>query len=357
MIVTTERTRPSIAEEAADWFVANRQGLDAARRRQFTAWLKASPIHVEEYLGIATLAQDLPRAAADPRVSLDALLERARDANDNNVREITPQVRTASGRIPRIHWLPAAAAALGLVGLSFLWWSSDRTTQPRESVTHYAAGHGEQLTQRLADGSVIHLNTDTSVAIRFGMTERRIDLESGQAMFEVAHDAAKPFRVIAGSAQIIDVGTKFDVYMRRGETQITIVEGRVRVSVNPPRGGRRDIPTSKEVTQEPLELTAGQQVRVEPGELSLRASDVDTQRATAWLLRRIVFEQEPLGVVVEEFNRYSNRPLEIQTPALKRLAISGSFAADDVESFVAFLRSLDGVRVEVTATRILVFQT
>jgi transmembrane sensor len=352
MTVTAERTRPSIAEEAADWFVANRQGLDAVQRRQFTAWLKASPVHVEEYLGIAALAQDLPQAAADPRVSLEALLERARDADASNVHEITPRVRTASGRIPRIHWLPAAAAAaLGLVGLSFLWWSTDRTTQPRETVAHYAAGHGEQITQRLPDGSVMHLNTDTSVAIRYGMTERRIDLESGQVMFEVAHDAAMPFRVVAGAAQIVDVGTKFDVYVHRGETLVTVVEGRVRVSMNPPRGERGDIP------QKPLELAAGQQVRVEPGETSLRASEVDTQRATAWLMRRIVFEQEPLGVVAEEFNRYSSRRIEIETPGLKGLAISGSFSADDVESFVAFLRSLDGVRVEVTAKRIRVFQT
>jgi transmembrane sensor len=69
-----------------------------------------------------------------------------------------------------------------------------------------------------------------------------------------------------------------------------------------------------------------------------------------------VFEQEPLGRVAAEFNRYCPKSIEIVTPALRDLQISGVFAIDDTEAFVAFLRSLKGVRVEVTATRIRVWR-
>jgi transmembrane sensor len=65
-----------------------------------------------------------------------------------------------------------------------------------------------------------------------------------------------------------------------------------------------------------------------------------------------VFDQEPLERVAAEFNRYSPTPIEIVTPTLRDLQISGVFATDDTEAFIAFLRSLKGVRVEVTATRI-----
>jgi len=83
---------------------------------------------------------------------------------------------------------------------------------------------------------------------------------------------------------------------------------------------------------------------------------VDSQRTTSWLHRQIVFEREPLARVAAEFNRYARKPIEIATPALKNLEISGVFATDDSEAFVAFLRSLDNVRVEETARVIRVSQ-
>jgi transmembrane sensor len=79
---------------------------------------------------------------------------------------------------------------------------------------------------------------------------------------------------------------------------------------------------------------------------------VDAQRTTAWLRRQIVFDQEPLERVAVEFNRYAPKQIEIATPALGNLEISGAFATDDSEAFIAFLRSLKGVRLEVTTTRI-----
>ena len=83
---------------------------------------------------------------------------------------------------------------------------------------------------------------------------------------------------------------------------------------------------------------------------------VDAQLTTAWLHRQIMFENEPLDRVVSEFNRYAPKPIEIATPALRNLEVSGVFATDNSDALVAFLRSLEGVKVEVTATRILVSQ-
>jgi transmembrane sensor len=69
-----------------------------------------------------------------------------------------------------------------------------------------------------------------------------------------------------------------------------------------------------------------------------------------------VFDHEPLERVAAEFNRYAPKPIEIATPALRTLEISGVFATDDSEAFIAFLRRLKGVRVEVAATHIRVSQ-
>ena len=188
------------------------------------------------------------------------------------------------------------------------------------------------------------------------MLFRSIVLISGQAEFDVFHEAGRSFRVIAGPTEIVDLGTQFDVRLEHDATVITVVEGRVTVGLSPM--SEKSGPTSEKLGANsaqgisPIPLGAGQQIRVSEAEWPAAPVAVDAQRATAWLRRQIVFDHEPLESVAAEYNRYSSKPIEIATPALRGLQISGVFATDDTEAFIAFLRSLKAVRVEVTETRI-----
>jgi transmembrane sensor len=103
-----------------------------------------------------------------------------------------------------------------------------------------------------------------------------------------------------------------------------------------------------------VQLGPDQQLRVVQGEWPAVPIAVDAQRMTSWVRREIVFDHEPLEQVAAEYNRYAPKSIEITTPALRNLTITGSFATDDTDAFIAFLRSLNGVRVRVTATQILV---
>ena len=363
MNVTNDSTRSEsavlkralVAQEAADWFVANSDGLDAQRREEFARWLRESPVHVEEYLAIAHIDRDLPAASADPGVPLGELIERARAAEDTNVRDLASRFDRKRESRPWNLWSYAgvAAAAAGVAAVALLSWSQLRVNPAAVTVAElrYATRHGEQMTQRLSDGSVLHLNTDTSVRVLYGAARREVRIERGQAEFEVVHQASRPFHVIAGSAEVVDVGTTFDVYLRPDATVVTVVEGRVSVGRSP----LLDSPGTPRAPVAPLYVDAGQQVRVVGGEPSSPLS-VDARRVTAWERGQLPFEQTPLEEVVAELNRYGATPIEIETPSLRTLAISGVFAADDTESFIAFLRSLDGVQVEVTATRIRVYR-
>ena len=105
-----------------------------------------------------------------------------------------------------------------------------------------------------------------------------------------------------------------------------------------------------------MQVIAGQQLTVSDGEWPAAPVADDTQRTTSWLHRQIMFENEPLERVASEFNRYAQKPIEITTPALRNLQVSGVFATDNTAAFIAFLRGLRGVHVEVTATRIRVSQ-
>jgi transmembrane sensor len=165
--------------------------------------------------------------------------------------------------------------------------------------------------------------------------------------------------VVAGSAEIVDVGTTFDVYMRPDSTLVTVIDGEVKVSSRPTASSPKSLGvepaqpvSSPKLLNEATPVTAGQQVRVVPGQAPTLPTPVDTRRSSEWLQRRISFKREPLAIVAAEFNRYSVTPIEIVTPALQRLPISGVFRTDDTESFLAFLRTLDGVRVTATPSRI-----
>ena len=348
-----DKTRAAIAEEAGEWFVVNDEGpLNARDSAALTAWLKASPVHIEEFLGISAVANDLKRARIDPEYCLEAILDRARVEEDAPLQALWPRMIEAVRGRPAQRWFPAAVAmaACALLSVGFLlrWNQSptkDSVAPERSAALDFETRHGEQLTQRLADNSVLHLNTDSAVTVRYSTGERLVTLKSGQATFEVAHETKRAFRVNAGPAEVIDLGTKFDVRLDGSSTVVTVVEGRV--SVGPLASGQ-----SRSLG--PVELNADQQIRFADGAWPATPVAVDAERATAWLHREIVFDNEPLERVAAEYNRYAAKPFEIATPALRNLRISGVFATDDTDAFIAFLRSLKGVRVDVTATRVLV---
>jgi transmembrane sensor len=354
-----EQVRAAIAEQAGEWFAVNDEGpLDALDSAALATWLKTSPVHIEEFLGVSAIARDLREARTDPQYSLEAILARARAEEEPTVRALGSRDSIAVRARPSRRWLAGAVAMAASVVLSlglFSWWNSREAAQPplAESITElrFETGHGEQLSRRLADNSVLHLNTDSAVTIRYGKNERLVKLTSGQADFEVAHESIRTFRVLAGSAEVVDIGTQFDVRVEQHSTVVTVVEGRVEVGSSPMLdkfGTSSPQPPPRRF----VELAAGQQVSVTEGEGPTTPVAVDAQSATAWLHRQIVFDHEPLERVAAEYNRYTAKPIEIATPALRKMQISGVFATDDPDAFVAFLRSLQGVRVEVTPTRI-----
>ena len=285
MTSNKEKVRAAIAEQAGEWFVANdEEPLDANDFEALAAWLKTSPVHIEEFLAVSTIARDLKEARTNPEYSLEAILARARIADDTAVRPLWPRVIEAFGRRNPGCWLPAAVvmAAFAVLSLGLvLMWDVRPIQHPLASdditALHFETRHGEQLTRRLADNSVVHLNTDSAVTIRYGKTERLAMIRSGEAEFEIAHEPDRKFRVIAGSAEVVDLGTKFDVRLENDSTVVTVVEGRVAVGASN---------SSQNHAPRFVQLGANQQIRVTEVEGPTIPVTVDAQRTTAWLHRQ-----------------------------------------------------------------------
>jgi transmembrane sensor len=347
--------RNLVAQQGADWFVTNREELAGREREEFAAWLRTSPVHIEEYLAIAAMSQDLREACADWADSVDTLVSQARDTEDPQTELWPGAAKRRARRGFSFPWRAVAASLAGVGLLALGLFTLRETKSTSESLTvddamtlRFVTVHGEQLTRSLPDGSVLHLNTDSAATVRYSKSERAIILTSGEADFEVAHEHDRPFRVFAGAAEAIDLGTQFDVRLERGSTVVTVLEGSVAV-------GRVAMPHEAAGANGPIQfvgLTANQQIRVAQGAWPALPVQVDAQRTGSWMRRQISFEQEPLAQVASELNRYTSKPIVIDTPGLRDLQISGVLATDDIDAFVAFLRSLDGVHVNVTATRI-----
>ena len=340
MNTSEQQIRSAITELAADWYIAHRGGpLPESERGAFLTWLKSSPVHIEEYLGVAALDRILPEVTRHPRIPLEALAAMAREDSSIGVVELLPYLRVSAPetaqRRPTRGFFWQAVAAFGVlcaVVIGVLWVM--RAAPGRDHPVIYQTAHGEQGTWQLPDGSTLRLDSETAVTVHYSSAGRMVELNRGQLWVAVAHGDRRPFHVRAGDAEVLAVGTEFDVYRMRSSTRVTVLQGQVAVSV------------VNAGTQRTLRVRTDQEVQLIDGVLPDAAAPAHRRETTAWLEKKIVFERRPLGEVAEEFNRYNAVPFTIDDPTLRRLPISGAFDVADVDSFAAFLQSLQGVRIE-----------
>jgi transmembrane sensor len=361
MSARDEPFETAVAEQASEWYIRHRNGeLTSTENDEFMAWLQTSPLHVREYLAAAAVSRQLTSAAERLNANSQHLLERARQwlrTNENVIplrpvrTEIPAPVLVVKRRLRIPARLIAGVAVLAIVLGGVGYWS---TTTPGASgwPRVIEVPRGEQRTVQLRDGSVMHLNADTRVRVRYSGNQRLVELEHGQALFSAAHEKVRPFMVRAGGAEVVAIGTQFDVAKRstRDAVTVTVVEGKVAVFERDPlerdsQGGSADRKSTA------TQLSAGQRLRLDPTRPRSGAENIDARVATAWLRRELIFSEERLGDVAEEFSRYGV-PIEIENPALRDYRVSGVFNAYDTESFIAFLRRFGEVEEGGQAIRV-----
>jgi transmembrane sensor len=345
-----------ILDEASAWFVDFRVGdADLKTREAFNAWLCRSPEHIRAYLQIAETYSQLPALKGRPALNVEKLAARA--CSDGNVfpfapvpSELLERAATLKSRgIPNLRRpFMAAAGIVMLAALSFLGYNSLHSST-------YTTGTGEQRQITLDDGSTVLLNARSRLRARFSKHNREIDLLSGQALFDVAKDSARPFTVRSQGVLIRAVGTQFDVYQKKNRTTVTVVEGKVSV-VSTKSAPRSEIVPLDKVSSSPAYLTAGEQAIVSAGSV-LKLKKNATSAATAWTQRRLVFDGTPLTDVADEFNRYNERELTVRGSGAGSFHVSGVYSSMDPASLLRFLKAQPGITVQETETEIIVVAT
>lgn len=331
-----------VAERAADW-LRRLPTADAAERKAFMAWLRESPRHVREILLATTWDKVLEAFDAERRVDLDALFEQGSaeiisldpTPRLTGIEKPPPQLNTMRRRYRRLAGL-AAAAVLMCVAIWVPLKILDET---------YSTPIGEQRAFALEDGSMIHLNAHSTVEVNFSDQVREVHLLEGQAIFKVRHDATRPFRVYVNGAFIQAIGTQFDVQRLTGQTNVSVIEGKVGIS--------RDVSSAEPVKM--ATLVAGETASITTRGKVTAPSAVTVADATAWQQRRLVFRKRTLADMALEFNRYNRSPqIRIEGDALRERQFNGVFDADDPESLVRFLDGVTGIGVEQDGKEIVI---
>jgi len=330
-----------LAQRAAEWIEVMRGEPDRRNRDQFVAWLCESPRHIEEVLKIVAISREARAALRQTGVDANGLGRCARTNVTPLAPPSPPLSEGASKRRRTSLWLWAAAIT-GAVFLALLkFWSSGAWPGPQR----YASDVGEQRTLELADGSVVYLNAASTVQVHLGPNARDIRL-SGEALFRVAHDSERPFRVWTRDAVIKAIGTTFNVATRASGTQVAVLEGKVQVAESR-AAGAGDSPKRVAAATQQAFLEAGEAARITRAGAIERRPAEDAAHATAWRQRQLVFEGTVLEEAVEEFNRYRrSRPLRLDGIAPGSHHYSGTFNADDPESFAALLSRERDLQVE-----------
>ncbi|HEY2402595.1 MAG TPA: FecR domain-containing protein [Steroidobacteraceae bacterium] len=310
-----------VTEQASFWWVLLSEGEPTvADSHAFAEWVARSPERVAAFLQAAQLTSALRSSAIRwPKTSADELLSAALNARP----EIAKLPSASRGGDRKHPGLRAAVAAAGLiiVGIGiFLYTGPQR----------FETAIGEQRSVVLTDGSLVTLNTSSSIEVHMESDRRTVQLLSGEALFDVAHDVARPFDVVAGGTTVRAVGTQFDVDRRPGVTTVTVVEGKVLISGT----GENRLP-----------LAAGEQVTL-GAHATRKPVAADTTTAVAWTQRKLIFAHRQLADVAAEFNRYNRQSIEIRSAELRSQEISGVFQANDPGSFLTFLARLPDVHIE-----------
>jgi transmembrane sensor len=244
-------------------------------------------------------------------------------------RETTPQPR--SWRVNRLPVAAAIAIVFATVTGAIVW-----TTQFRVTSEAYETGFGEQRRIALADGSLILLDTSTSVQVSMSRRKRSVELLHGRAHFEVAKDETRPFAVDTGDRRIIAVGTVFDVDRETGLISVLLTRGKVLVENN---------------TDDSRMLLPGERLAFEHGQVIADRPDLEV--VTSWQSGRAVFKRRPLKDVLAEFNRYSRQKLELTDPQMGDIPISGNYQTGNNEEFAAALSGMLPLDVETVGDRII----
>jgi transmembrane sensor len=307
---------PAEAAAVRGWLDANPRDRDLLERLDAVA-ARQTPIDVDVESALARVhgrMRDLPALAV---VRGDA----TRIGANGSWRKRNVFVGVCAGAV--------AAAAVFAV-------SSRSLRQDGRAVARtYATTTGQRDSVRLADGTRVTLGPRSTLVVPADFASNRSVQLSGDALFDVVHDASKPFSVRVNGAVIEDIGTTFTVESDAVDaTSVSVVTGSVRL-----RGaaGRAD---------DGVVLSAGDRGDIDASGRTRVARHVVDSADVAWTAGTLVFRDAPLSRVAAELQRWYGVTLQADDSILYQRHVTATFSGEPIDQVLRVLGLAVDARVD-----------
>ncbi|KAF1717037.1 hypothetical protein CSC74_09255 [Pseudoxanthomonas yeongjuensis] len=324
-------------EQAEAWFARLlAPDFSDVERAAFERWCNDAPQNAQAFAATESLWQRLEGLEDDEVIGPYA--QTALEPEPDPMADWTAAVQQRRGqasrgstrrrrRMPIALFASLFLCALSL-GLAIRFWPDPQQL--------YQSGD-RPYTIVLADGSRIQMDLATQLEVDLKPGKRDLRLLRGRAIFEVAHDAKRPFVVDAGGGRITALGTRFQVDRQdQGSVLVTLVEGSIALQSSE---------QEKSDGSDRIRLVAGEQARYSRMRSAWTRQDANVMSAISWSEGFHVFSATPLSAAVKEINKYSAVKLRLADHSLDGLVLSGNFKIGDARNISVALPAVLPVQV------------
>jgi transmembrane sensor len=317
-------TAEAVDTAASVWVARIDRGLSGEEQAALNEWLSLNVRHRGAMMRAQAVWQGLDRAEVFGIA--------------DKVRRTPASAPIRRHSIKRTAAVVAVAAAVALITAGFVL----RLNSGKIDVST-ALGEIRQLP--LSDGSRVTLDTQSKIAVEFSSSGRIVQLDAGEALFEVVKDPKRPFLVRAGGMRVRAVGTGFLVRRQSGQEQVEIIVTK----------GIVDVWSEGATPGNAMRLAAGSRTSLIGARLAspVTLSVAEIVRETAWKSGLIDLDGRTLGEAIAEMNRYNARRIEVPDERLARQMLAGQVSSSDPAAFANAAATMFGVHVRSESDRLI----
>ena len=340
--------------------------VGAEEKEYFHAWLSESDQNKEEFgdlVQIWDLAENFKVPfSSDQEQQWNLIQEKIQtsppytDILTKTLREPPPQqnkIRSEEEQFYRKDnsWILKIAAVLVItIALAILIKLNNLTTQ-EQSISNYkqtSTGYyeistekGERKTFRLADGTIIYLNSDSKLMYPKIFSEFSREVEViGEAYFAVVPEKERVFKVVSGKTVTIVTGTEFNIKYRNNKVSVVVAKGSVRTCLKNSMGGNN--------------LKKGKMISFTESKGFSKPISVNLKHFLAWRQDKFSFVHSSLKDVMAEIERYYNIPVVFQNDSTKNKIFTGRFDTDSLERIFSVISLTLDVKIDYKGRKVII---
>lgn len=258
--------------------------------------------------------------------------------------DLRSKTTSSRGLNPNLKVIYKIAATVILGGTLALFWLIYPKDQKAGVLSYTVVPKGERRKLVLSDSTIVWLNADSKLSYpkHFGNHSRDITL-SGEAYFEVKHDASRPFTVHTSNIDIRVLGTVFDVkaYPHDERVEASLIRGSVRVTIHSGKRSGQQVmlrPNQKFVLPNYPQTNSGQEnITGDPQKMLKETPISQLVRETGWRNNSLSFENEQFSELVPRLERWFDIKVILQKPEMNNLRFTGTLDNASLETVMQAL--------------------